>query len=179
MSVSTIAAEYAEALFNLASERGIRDELGEELRAVGSCIRDNDDIGVFFASPGTPRDEKLKVIDVAIAPHANAVTVGFLKLLVHKGREAFLARILDAFGDLVDKAEGRSEVDVTSAEPIAEETLAALTADLTRLTEKEVRVNAAVDASLIGGMTVRVGDRLLDASLSSRLRRLRTQALEA
>ena len=179
MSVSTIAAEYAEALFNLASERDIRDELGEELRTVSSCIQDDREIGVFFASPATPREEKLKVIDVAIAPHADAVTVGFLKLLVHKGREAFLARILDAFADLVDKAEGRAEVHVTSAVPIAEETLVGLTADLTRLTEKEVRVNTSVDTSLIGGMTVRVGDRLLDASLSSRLRRLRSQALEA
>jgi len=179
MSDSAIAAEYAEALFDLASERGIRDALGEELRAIDQTLQVDPDVRAFFTSPGTPGNEKLKVIDEAIAPHVDAVTIGFLKLLVRKGREAFLSRIVTAFADLVDQAEGRAEVRVTTAVPVSDEMLASLTADLTRLTEREVRLAMSVDAALIGGMTVRVGDRLLDASLSTRLRRLRIQALEA
>ena len=178
MSASAIARVYAEALFSLATERDKRAELDRELEELGEVFRENRDIRNFFASPGTPRNEKYQVIETALAPNLDSVTTGFLKLLVHKGREMFIERILAAYNALVDEAEGRMEVQLTSAVPLPEETLDGIAEEIGRIAEAKIDLESEVDPRLLGGLTIRMGDRLLDTSLHTRLRRLREQVLE-
>jgi F-type H+-transporting ATPase subunit delta len=176
MSGSTIARVYAEALFALAKERGLREELDREFMDLAGLFQENRSIHDFFASPGTPQDEKTEIIENTLAPHLHPVTIGFLRLLIHKGREMFIERILDAYQDLTEKAEGRLEIQVTSATPLDEETTTRIADELGRMTGQSVALDARVDPGLIGGLTVRMGDRRLDASIASRLRRLRDRA---
>lgn len=180
-SISSLATEYAEALFFLAAERGIRDTLDLELSDLATVFRQNAEIRNFFASPGTPKEDKVRLIQSSFQPNVDAVTVGFLHLLVRKGREMFILKILDAYQDLVDQAEGKVEVQVTSAIPLSEEVTAKITAELTKQVQKadgtRVDLQVRVDPGLIGGLTVRMGDRLLDTSLRTRLRRLREVTL--
>ena len=176
---STIGREYAEALFMLATDNGERAVLDEELREIAKLFRENRDIKNFFASPGTPRDEKLKVIDEVFKPNVSRTTAGIMHLLVRKGRAGYLERIIYRYQQLVNEAEGRVEVKVTSAQPVSAELLAQLENGLKRSHGDKLSIESAVDERLIGGMTVRIGDRLLDSSVRSRLRRLRELTLGA
>ena len=180
-SFASLVAEYAEALFSLALERNIRDTLDPELKDLAAVFRENAEIRNFFASPGTPKEDKVRLIQSAFQPNVDAVTVGFLHLLVRKGREMFILKILEAYQDLVDQAEGKVEVEVTSAVPLSEEVTAKITAELTEQVRKvdgaKVDIQARVDPGLIGGLTVRMGDRLFDTSIRTRLKRLREVTL--
>jgi len=177
MSAAAIAKVYAEALFALATQRGRREEIDREMTELADVFRSNPEIRNFFASPGTPREEKLKVIDHSIATEVDDLTANFLRLLVRKGREMFFGRIVEAYEDLVDAAEGRIEVRVTSAAELPEEVSGRIAGELERMTGQTVQLKTAVDPVLIGGLAIRLGDRLLDATLATRLRRLRERAL--
>jgi len=177
MSVSTVAKVYAEALFSLATERDKREELDQEFRDLLALFREEREIADFFASPGTPKDEKLEVIDKAIAPHVDSVTGNFLRLLVQKSRETALVPILEAYQERVDRAEGRVEVRVTAAEPLDESLLNRIANKLGEVTGQKIDLRSGVDPDLIGGLRIRMGERLLDSSLKSRLRQLRERAL--
>jgi len=176
-SFTTLAAEYAEAIFSLATERDVRETLDLELADLAKVFESNPDIRNFFASPGTPKDDKIHLIQTTFQPHLDPLTVGFLLLLVRKGREMILTHILDAYQDLVDEADGKVEVQVTSATPLTEELAAKITREITRTDGGKVDLRTRVDPRLIGGLTIRVGDRLLDTSLRTRLKRLRDQTL--
>jgi F-type H+-transporting ATPase subunit delta len=177
MSAAAIAKVYAEALFALASERGRREAFDREIAELAGVFREQREIRNFFSSPGTPREEKLKVIDESIAPHVDDLAANFLRLLVRKGRELLFGRILEAYEDLVDAAEGRIEVRVRSAVELSDEVAGRITEELARMTGQTVQLQTEVDPGLIGGLAIRLGDRLLDASLATRLRRLRERAL--
>jgi F-type H+-transporting ATPase subunit delta len=179
MSVSTVAKVYAEALFTLATERGQREALDQEFRDLLELVRNERAIADFFASPGTPSDDKLAVIEESIAPHVDPVTANFLRLLVQKSRETALVPILEAYQERVDRAEGRVEVRVTAAEPLDEGLLNRIANKLGEVTGQRIDLRSDVDPELIGGLRIRMGDRLLDASLQSRLRQLRERALES
>jgi len=177
MSVSTVAKVYAEALFSLATERGKREELDREFRELLELVRGERAIADFFASPGTPKDDKLAVIEESIAPHVDSVTANFLRLLVQKSREMALVPILEAYQERVDRAEGRVDVHVTAAEPLDESLLNRIANKLGEVTGRQVELRTDLDPGLIGGLRIRMGDRLLDTSLKSRLRKLKEQAL--
>lgn len=176
-SESTVSRVYAEALFAIANERDDRAELDQELRDLAKVFRENKDIKNFFASPGTPRDDKIKLIDTVFKPNLNSATVGFMHLLVRKGREMYLERILTAYEKLVHESEGRVEVEITSAKPLTAELLASLETQLKKAHGDKLQIESSVDERLIAGMQVRVGDRLLDTSVRSRLLRLREAIL--
>lgn len=176
MSDFAIAKVYAQALFALATDQGRRAEIDRDMRDLAEVFREQREIRIFFDSPGTPQADKQQVIDAAIAPQVDALTASFLRLLVRKGREMFFGRIREAYDDLVDVAEGRIAVRVTSATALPDPVAARITSEIARRTGQTVQLEATVDPDLIGGLTIRLGDRLLDGSLATRLRRLRDHA---
>jgi F-type H+-transporting ATPase subunit delta len=172
--VSGLAERYAMALFELADERHALDAVAGDLRELRAMLHQSGDLTRLIRSPVLSRDEQAKAVG-AIAERAglSALTRDFLGVVAQNRRLFAVPAMIEAY--LARLAERRGEVtaEVTVAQPLNEARTAALNEQLRRAVGARVAVEIRVDPALLGGMTVKVGSRMVDASLSSRLQRLR------
>jgi F-type H+-transporting ATPase subunit delta len=177
MVAGSLARRYARALLDIGREHGNVDALGADLvrflevGRLGNLLE-------TLANPVYTQVERRRVLDavlvrVTVAP----VAANFLRLVLDKNRMAAFPDIVRAYGELADVHGGRVRATVTTASVVSETNRAALTAALAASTGKLVVLTAVVDPSLLGGMTVRVGSKLIDASLKSRLEALQLSLL--
>ena len=176
MSESTAARVYAEALFEVATEIGKVVAIGKELEQFRKALAKRPTLGIALSTPRIRAADKRHVLEQlfdGITPE----TLNFLKLLVDKGRFLSFAAICDRFADLADRAANRVKVRTLSARALLKKDINRIRKAVRAKTGGAVVVTAAVEAGLLGGLIIRVGDRILDGSLRSRLalvhRRLR------
>jgi len=173
-----VARVYSEALFEVARERGSLDEIRDQLGEVTDAIASNQDLQVFFFSPYFSSSEKRDGIEKTIAG-ANPELVNFLELLAEKHRMPALFRIRARFDELWDKENERLEVTVKSAIALDPAVVESIGAEIERKTGKTIELHSEVDESIIGGLVLQVGNRVLDASVHSRLDKLRREVAQA
>jgi F-type H+-transporting ATPase subunit delta len=170
---SGLAERYAMALFELAEERHGLDAVAGDLRELRAMLHESADLARLIRSPVLSRDEQAQAVG-AIAERAglSALTRDFLAVVAHNRRLFAVPAMIGAY--LATLAERRGEVtaEVTVAQPLNEARAAALNEQLRRAVGARVTVEIRVDPALLGGMTVKVGSRMVDASLKSRLQRL-------
>src|SRR3954451_17222193 len=173
-----IAEVYARSLFEVAMDQGQLDEIHEQLDEFSDVLSGNRELQLFFFSPYFSSDEKkngvAKVID-----SGNEYFVRFLELLAEKHRLPVLFRIRREFDSLWAKEQKLLEVSVTSAVDLDEETVKGIGKKIEEQTGNHVELTAHVDPDLIGGLVIRVGNMVLDASVRNRLERLRRQVATA
>jgi F-type H+-transporting ATPase subunit delta len=173
-----IAEVYARSLFEVAQEQGHLDEIHEQLDEFADFLSASRELQLFFFSPYFSSDEKkdgvAKVID-----GGNEYFVRFLELLAEKHRLPVLFRIRTEFDSLWAREQRLLEVSVTSAVDLDEETVKGIGRKIEEQTGHRVELTAQVDPDLIGGLVIRVGNMVLDASVRNRLERLRRQVASA
>lgn len=172
--ISGLADRYAAALFELADERRVLDAVAGDLRALRTMLHDSADLARLVRSPVLSRGAQGKAI-AALGERAglSQLTRDFLAVVARNRRLFAAPAMIEAY--LAKLAERRGEItaEVTAAQPLSEAQNAALGEQLRRAVGRRVSVDLRVDPSLIGGMVVKVGSRMVDASLRSRLQRLR------
>ena len=172
--VASLAERYAAALFELADERHALDAVAGDLRELRTMLQQSHDLARLLRSPVLSRDDQAKAI-AALSERAGLsdLTRNFLSVVASNRRLFAVPAMIEAY--LRQLAERRGEVtaQVTVAQPLNEARQAALTEQLRRAVGSRVAVDVKVDPALLGGMIVKVGSRMVDASLNSRLRRLR------
>ena len=173
-----IAKVYSEALFDVAKEKGALDEVQEQLGQFADAVSGDRDLQVFFFSPYFSSVEKREGISKAVSG-ANPELVNFLELLAEKHRMPALFRIRARFDELWDKENERLEVTVTSAVELDPSVVESIGAEIEKKTGKTIELKSEVDDSIIGGLVLQVGNRVLDASVRSRLDKLRREVLQA
>jgi F-type H+-transporting ATPase subunit delta len=173
-----IARAYSEALFDVAKEKDELDEVQEQLGQFTDAMDEDRDLQVFFFSPYFSSQEKKEGIKKAISG-GNAELVNFLELLAEKHRMPALFQIRKRFDELWAKAKDRLEVTVTSAVPLDDSVVKSIGDEIEKKTGKTIDLNSRVDDAIIGGLVLQVGNRILDASISSRLDRLRREVATA
>jgi len=168
-----VAGRYATALYELAEDAHALDAVAQDFARLRALLAESADFNRFLTSPVLSRAEQAKAV-AAIADKVslNALTRRFLGVLAQNRRLAALSDIIATF--LAELAARRGEVvaDVTSAQALAPEQLAALTEALRTALGGKVTVQARVDPDLLGGLAVRIGSRMIDASLRTKLQRL-------
>jgi len=173
-----IAKVYSEALFDVAKEKDELDEVREQLGQFADAVSEQQDLQVFFFSPYLSSNEKREGIAKAISG-GNAELINFLELLAEKHRMPALFRIRSRFDELWDAENERLEVTVTSAIELDPAVVESIGAEIEKKTGKSVVLRSEVDESIIGGLVLRVGNRVLDASISNRLDKLRREVTQA
>lgn len=170
MIVSGVAGRYAAALFDLARQESCLDTVEGELASVRALVGDNPDFGRLIASPLYRRDEQTRAI-VAIAGQAglSGLTTRFLGVVAENHRLSELLNIVAAFDALLADHRGEINAEVTAAQPLNEGQLAAIRDKLGKFAGREVNVAMDVDASLLGGMVVKLGSRMIDSSLKTKI----------
>ena len=167
---------YAAALFDLAVEAGGQERAEKvlgELEDVLELARSDASFGEFLASRVLSRDTRRGSLQKIFEGRVGDLTLRFLMLLSQKNRLGHLSPIVASLDKRVQEAFGRVEVDVYTAAPISPEQLGGIREKLKAALGKEAIVHPYTDESLIGGMRLQIGDRLIDASVSARLRGLR------
>ena len=173
-----IARVYAESLFDVAKEKGNLDEVHTQLGEIADTLDSDRDLQVFFFSPYFSSTEKREGIGKAISG-AEDELVNFLELLAEKHRMPALFRIRRRFDELWAKENERLSVTVTSAIELDDTIVKSIGDEIERKTGKTIELNSKVDESIIGGLVLQVGNRVLDASIRSRLNKLRKEVAQA
>ena len=173
-----IARVYAEALFRAAEDADRLDEVHEQLDAFTDAMNESNDMRVFFFSPYFSSTEKRDAIKAAVSG-ADDEFVNFLELLAEKHRMPAIFAIRNRFDELWAEARKRLEVRLTSAVELDQGVVDQVGAEVKRQTDREIDMTADVDPEILGGLVLRVGNKVLDASLRSKLESLRKEVASA
>ncbi len=163
---------YAEALLQMARERGRLGAVLDDLRAVEGVFHAERAVGSLFTSPRVDREEKQGMVRRAFGGRVGEEVLGLLVVLIRKGREPLFDNVVDWFARFKDHEEHRVHVHVQGARPLDAGLRAALEAAVAEASGQSVVLHERTDPALLGGLVVRVGDLVLDGSLRSRLRSL-------
>ncbi|MDP4199751.1 MAG: ATP synthase F1 subunit delta [Bacteroidota bacterium] len=170
-----IAHRYALALIGLAEELKILDPIADDMHSLEETIRDSRGLKILLGSPVVSPDRKLKVLREIFDHQLQEQTMAFVSLLVRKGRSEYLFATAEEFLNMLDARRGILHARIQSASTLSEEQRIEVQAKLERMTGKRIRPAFSLDPELRGGFIARIGDELVDASLSHQLELLREQ----
>jgi F-type H+-transporting ATPase subunit delta len=174
---TTIARNYAGALFALAEKHDHVARFGDLMAGLAMAIETDDRVRVTIESPQVPKPMKLRILERALAEHAPAEFIRFLAAVVKRGRQYLLSAIASEYQLMADGKLGRLHVGVTLAREPDEALQEAVRRTLSEVTGKEIIARFRSDPAILGGLIMRVGDRILDGSLRRRMATLRRQLL--
>jgi len=173
-----IAEVYARSLFQVAKEHAKLDVVKDELGALADAIDGNRDLAVFFFSPYFSTQEKKDGLGRAVVDADPAIR-NFLELLIEQHRMPAIFRIRRRFEALWEQENRLLPVQVTSAVPLDPQTVEQLGAKIGEQTGRRVQLTSTVDPGIVGGIVLRVGNSILDASIKNRLNQLRREVAKA
>lgn len=164
---------YATALFEIAKEQDKTEEFADQVRVVIDTIEENDQYMELLLHPKVTQEEKIELINTVFNQKVADEIAGILNVILHKGRQNVLLDILKEFLMMVNEHLGILKATVTSAVELNEKQLRQIKVNIQKTTDKEVDLHAVVDQSIIGGMIIRVGDNVVDASIAGRIQELK------
>jgi F-type H+-transporting ATPase subunit delta len=173
-----IAQVYARALFEVAKEHDKLDVVREQLGEFAAALNDNADLRVFFFSPYFSTEEKKDGLHRSLEGADQAI-VNFLETLLERHRMPVIFRIRDEYQRLWDSENKLLPVEVTSAVGLDEATVKSIGERIGEQTGQRVELTSTVDPSILGGIVLRVGNSILDASIKHRLDQLRKHVAQA
>ena len=173
-----IARVYANALFEAARDTDQLDEIHEQLGQFADAMNESNDMRVFFFSPYFSSKEKREAISAAISA-ASKELVNFLELLAEKHRMPAIFAIQRRFDELWAEAKKRLEVTLTSAVELDRGVIDQIGDTVEKQTNRDIDLETNVDPDILGGLVLRVGNMVLDASLRNKLERLRKEVASA
>jgi len=171
--MATLSQRYAAALYTLAEEQGLLDEIQEQATAVRNTLNQRD-VADVMENPGVPRTEKRAFLQEIFAEHLHQDLFGLLSLMLNKGHEDRIVPAMDAFTAMVYLHQGRTNARLVSASEPDPGQIASLQDLLSRKLGKQVDISLRVDPSLIGGFYIYVDGYLIDRTISKQLHDLRS-----
>jgi F-type H+-transporting ATPase subunit delta len=178
--VSGMAGRYATALFELALEEKSLDSVKADLDRFDALVEGSEDMKRLVRSPVFSADEQAKAL-VAILEKANisGIPAKFLGIVAQKRRLFAVRDMIKAFRALVARHKGETQAEITVAEPLSETHLNALKDALRNTTKKDVALDVRIDPSILGGLKVKLGSRMIDSSLKTKLNSIKLAMKEA
>ena len=170
MSTTTIARRYAEAMADVATERGAVDQIDGELRTFAEMLRQSRELADVFASPVLPQQDKGRVLEAIIArARPGDYTANLLRAMLGNNRLPLMADVYEQYRRIINERRGVVVAEVTTAQPLDAGEQAQLSQRLHAMTGKRVEFQFKTDASLIGGVVTRIGSVVYDGSVRTQL----------
>jgi len=177
--INTVSQIYAAALVEMADEAGELDAVADEAAQLGELLAADADLANLLSNRILSTDERAGAIERLFQGKVSDLLYRFLQVVNRKGRMAELPGILHAFGKLFAERRGVLQIDAYVAEKLDEEKLARIASSIGEALGKQVVPHQHVDPSLIGGLKLRIGDRLLDGSVAAQLKLLQQRMTAA
>lgn len=173
MSSHVIAHRYAQAVFDEAVSRNQEEVVEKDLATMKAINAAVPELFRILRSPIIDTWRKKKIAHEVFKDHLSPLTLSFVTLVLEKGRESFVLDIISQYGKLMDERRNIVRVEVTSAKPLDNTSKSHLEGSLEKLTNKNISATYREDASLLGGLSVLIGDKVYDGSLRQQLRNLK------
>jgi F-type H+-transporting ATPase subunit delta len=179
-SVSGVSGRYATALFELARDEKSIDAVKADLDQFDAMLNDSADLKRLARSPVFAADTQSKALSAVLDKAGiTGISANFLKVLTANRRLFAVSDVIRAFRALVARFKGEASADVTVAEPLSDKNLDALKTALKAVSGKDVTLHVKVDPSIIGGLVVKLGSRMVDSSLRTKLNSIKHAMKEA
>ena len=174
-----VSKVYVDALFEEAMEKNVLSQWYEEIGALRTIFLENPDLAQFLNHPQIIKEEKKKVVEAIFSGKLSDGLLGFLVTVIEKGRQNDMIPICDYFTDRVKAYKKIGVVKVTSALPLSEDQKKRVEERLLETTGfVSLETEYAVDESLLGGLVIRIGDRVVDSSIKTRLEEIRRDLMK-
>ena len=178
-SMSGVAGRYGAALFELANESGTADAVSGDLKRFAAFIEESPDLKRLVTSPVFTADQQKAAVGAVLdRAGIGGIVANFIRLVAQKRRLFVLPAMIRAYETLLARKKGIVPAEVTVAEPMPEAMLADLKAALTKSAGKQIALAVKINPDIIGGMVVKLGHRMIDASLKTKLNALRVAMRE-
>ena len=165
-----VAKTYGDALFEIAAEEGRMDAFCEEAEGILTVLQENADLSKLMSHPKIVKEEKIEIIEKIFKGQVSDEMVGLMRMIVDKGHFGDLADVLEYFIEQVKESKNIGTAYVTTAMELSEEQKAKVVDKLIQTTKYvEFEMHYDVDTALIGGMVIRIGDRVVDSSVKTKL----------
>jgi len=175
MPANAAARRYAEAAFDLGREHHSLPQWDADLGIVRETLETDPRLMQLLTNPETPLPDKQRLVGRLFEGRVSPLTRNLLDLLLLRGRIAIAPQVQEAFGDLYLDFQGIAYADVTTAVSLDAAEEVRVVEQLTRLTGKQIRLRTHVDPDILGGFVARVGDQLIDATVATQLRQLKSR----
>lgn len=178
-NTASVPGRYASALFELAQEANQVADVERDLNAIGTLLDESDDLKRLVRSPIFSSDEQVRALDAVLsAAGISGLTSNFIRVLAKNRRLFALGDMIRVFRTLASRARGEVAADVTSATTLSAEQQDALKERLRIAIGKDVQLTTSVDPNILGGLIVKVGSRMIDSSLRTKLASLKMRMKE-
>jgi F-type H+-transporting ATPase subunit delta len=179
MNESKITVRYAKALFGLVKEDNSLDIQKKDIELLFQCLQEIPELLEVIHSPVMKASEKTRLFDLSFADSFSPLTVKFLHLVLESRREEYLPGICRYFLNLIKAEQGIQSAELVTAAPLDEKLRQSIIGLITKKFKSKIDLHEKVDGSLIGGFILRVGDQQLDASLSSKLEKIKNELINS
>jgi F-type H+-transporting ATPase subunit delta len=176
---NALAVRYAQALFGLAKKTNKLDEQLGELVKVGAIFSQHPALGRSLQSPTIPSTVKKSILQKVLAGRVSDTTLHFFYVLVDKNREVYLESIIEGYKELLRHERGQVHVVIQSAGPLSPAVQQQVQTRMREYTGKTVELTYEVDPELLGGLVIRVGDRIIDGSVRHQLSQIHERLTRA
>lgn len=173
MSSRSLARRYAQALFLSSQERNLLDQVEAELKTVVQTIQESKELSQIIDRDTIPSEDKKVLLEKLFTDRISSQTMNFVKLVLDKRREKHLAEMLVEYVSLADTARNMLEVQVKTAAELSPQQQELIKQGLSSFSGKDVRLNVEMDTSLLGGIMIKIGDKVYDGSARQQLQSLR------
>ena len=176
----TSAERYSLALFELAEENNLLNQIEDQSSSVLTLIDKSEDFSSLIKDPTTNQEDLFKVIDIISENNKfENLFKNFLNFLIQKRRFFFMERILKSFIEICSRKRGELRAELKSAKELSNEEIAKITEELTKNFSSKIKLNYKHDESLIGGLVVQVGSTMVDTSIKNKLQQIENRMIEA
>lgn len=174
MAVATVAARYAKSLLDLAKEQGIAEALYTDMKFFSQTLAQNRQLNLILKNPIVRAEKKNAIVKSVFGSRLNPVTMSFLAIIARKNREAIVDAIADEFISQYDRMKGIKRATVITTVPLTDTLRQKFKAIVAKTTGSElIELDEKIDAKLIGGYVLRVGDQQIDGSIRNQLNEMR------
>tara|TARA_Y100001933_G_C18879171_1_gene513288 strand:+ start:380 stop:922 length:543 start_codon:yes stop_codon:yes gene_type:complete len=164
-----VSTTYAQALFEVAMELDKLDQIKDELGFINESFKEHPEFYEVFRTPKINKEERKDIITKVFDGKVSSEVMNFMKILIDKRRGTAISGIYNEYVDMVDDHKGVVKAVVESAIPLTDEEQKALTEKLAKVTGQEIHLSSVVNPEVIGGIVVKIGDKVIDGSVKSRL----------
>ncbi|MCU6708506.1 F0F1 ATP synthase subunit delta [Paenibacillus sp. J5C_2022] len=169
---AVVAKRYAKALFELASEGGKVSEVEAELKLIAETLQRDPSIEKFLSLPSVAPVGKIAALKASFGEAVSPLVFDTLQLVISRGRQTIIGEVYEAYTKIAGDTLGQAHAIVYTAKQLSDDELAGVAAHFSSVTGKKIIAEQIVEPALLGGLQVRIGDRLYDGSLSGKLDRL-------
>ena len=179
MNQSKITVRYAKAFFGLVKEDNTLDIQKKDMELLFQCIREIPELQDVIHSPVMKTSEKTRLFDLMFGSSFSPLSLTFIHLVLEGRREEYLEGICRYFLDLIKAEQGIRDAEIVTASPLDEKLRQSVIRLITKKFDSKVDLHEKVDGSIIGGYILRVGDQQIDASISSKLEKIKNELINS